>query len=88
MVAVLGLDPWATPWADTGEDRQLVEATGNLIEALLEERTHARKSRDFAKADAIRDRLAAAGFAIEDTKDGPIWSVAGRPAGGSASARH
>jgi cysteinyl-tRNA synthetase len=88
MVAVLGLDPWAAPWADTGEDRALIEATGNLIEALLTERTQARAARDFAKADEIRDRLAAAGFAIEDTKDGPIWSVAGRPAGGSGNARH
>ena len=39
MVAVLGLDPWAAPWADTGEDRRLVEATGKLIDALLVERT-------------------------------------------------
>ncbi len=88
MVAVLGLDPWAAPWADTGEDRRLVEATGKLIDALLVERTQARAERDFARADAIRVRLAEAGFAIEDTKDGPVWSVAGRPAGGSGSARH
>ena len=82
MVAVLGLDPWASPWADTGEDRRLVEATGNLINALLVERAKARAERDFAKADAIRVRLAEAGFAIEDTKDGPVWSVAGRRARG------
>jgi cysteinyl-tRNA synthetase len=88
MVAVLGLDPWAPPWADTGEDRRLMEATGNLIEALLVERTQAREARDFAKADAIRHQLADAGFAIEDTKDGPVWSVAGRPTGGSGSTRH
>jgi cysteinyl-tRNA synthetase len=87
MVRVLGLDPWAAPWADTGEDRRLVEATGKLIDALLVERAKLRAERDFAGADAIRVRLAEAGFAIEDTKDGPIWSVAGRP-GGSGSARH
>jgi len=81
MVRVLGLDPWAAPWADTGEDRRLVDATGKLIDALLVERTEARSARDFAKADAIRVRLAEAGFAIEDTKDGPVWSVAGRPIG-------
>ena len=28
-----------------------------------------------AAADAIRERLAAAGFSIEDTADGPVWSV-------------
>ena len=77
MVAVLGLDPWASPWAGRGEDRRLVEATGSLIQALLVERTRARAERDFARADAIRLRLAEAGFSIEDTKDGPIWSVAG-----------
>jgi cysteinyl-tRNA synthetase len=88
MVRVLGLDPWAAPWADTGEDRRLVEATGKLIDALLVERAKLRAERDFAGADAIRVRLAEAGFAIEDTKDGPIWSVAGRPAGGSGSTRH
>ena len=77
MVAVLGLDPWAAPWATGGDDRRLVEATGNLIQALLEERAKARAERDFAKADSIREQLAEAGFAIEDTKDGPVWSVAG-----------
>jgi cysteinyl-tRNA synthetase len=81
MVQVLGLDPWSAPWADTGEDRRLVDATGKLLDALLVERTQARKDRDFARADAIRVRLAEAGFAIEDTKDGPVWSVAGRPIG-------
>jgi cysteinyl-tRNA synthetase len=76
MLAVLGLDPWAAPWATSGENRRLTEATGTLIEALLAERTKARAERDFARADTIRDRLAEAGFAIEDTKDGPIWSLA------------
>jgi cysteinyl-tRNA synthetase len=41
------------------------------------ERAQARAERDFAKADAIRVQLAEAGFAIEDTKDGPKWAVAG-----------
>ena len=77
MVAVLGLDPWAKPWASGGNVSRLKAATGRLIEALLAERARARSDRDFALADAIRDRLVAAGFAIEDTKDGPVWSVAG-----------
>ena len=77
MVSVLGVDPFVAPWNSTGEDRRLKSATGALIIALLEERARSRAARDFATADAIRDRLAAAGFAIEDTKDGPIWSVAG-----------
>ena len=59
------------------------EATGTLIQALLQERSQARADRDFAKADAIRVQLAEAGFAIEDTKDGPVWSVAARSPAGS-----
>jgi len=77
MLAVLGLDPWAAPWAERHQDRRLVEATGRLLDGLLAERAQARAERDFARADEIRNRLATAGFAIEDTKDGPVWSVAG-----------
>ena len=77
MMAVLGLDPWARPWVTRQEDHRLVEATGRLLDGLLADRTQARKDRDFARADEIRTQLAAAGFAIEDTKDGPVWSVAG-----------
>ena len=43
------------------------------VNALLEQRQHARKSRDFAKADAIRKQLADAGIILEDTKDGLRW---------------
>ena len=77
MLAVLGLDPWAAPWRERRRDRRLVDATGALIEGLLQERAEARADRDFARADEIRGQLAAAGFAIEDTKDGPVWSVPG-----------
>jgi cysteinyl-tRNA synthetase len=43
------------------------------IEALVEERTEAKKARNFARADAIRVELAAKGVAIEDSKDGARW---------------
>ena len=43
------------------------------IEALIEQRQQARKSRDFAKADAVRKQLADAGIILEDTKDGLRW---------------
>ena len=42
------------------------------MKALLVEREQARRDRDFAKADALRDELAAAGFTVEDTPDGPM----------------
>lgn len=41
------------------------------IEALMEARQAARKAKDFAKADALRDELKAAGWVVEDTPKGP-----------------
>ena len=43
------------------------------IEELIKERQEARKSRDFAKADEIRDTLAAQGILLEDTREGVKW---------------
>jgi cysteinyl-tRNA synthetase len=43
------------------------------IEAMIEERTAARKSKDFAKSDAIRDELAKKGIILEDTPEGTKW---------------
>jgi cysteinyl-tRNA synthetase len=43
------------------------------VASLVEERTAARAARDFARADAIRDRLAALGVVIEDTPHGTVW---------------
>ncbi len=44
------------------------------IQALVDARTAAKKSRDFARADAIRDQLAAEGIALEDTPQGVRWA--------------
>ena len=46
-----------------------------LIDRLLALRLAARKARDFAKSDAIRDLLLEAGALIEDTPRGPRWSA-------------
>jgi cysteinyl-tRNA synthetase len=43
------------------------------VEGLLQERQQARAARDFARADAIRDELAARGITVEDTPHGPRW---------------
>ena len=43
------------------------------IQALVDERAAAKKARDFARADAIRDRLAADGVLLEDTPQGVRW---------------
>ena len=46
-----------------------------LVEALLDSRAAARANRDYALADALRDRLAAAGVEVRDAPEGAIWSV-------------
>ena len=46
------------------------EAPAKLV-ALMDDRTEARKAKDFARADSIRDELTAKGWTIEDTAEGP-----------------
>lgn len=51
------------------------EALSALIDQQLQARQDARKNRDFATADAIRDDLAKAGVHVEDTPSGPRWNL-------------
>ena len=46
------------------------------IEALIEERQQARKSKNFARADEIRDELLAKGIVLKDTREGVKWEKA------------
>ncbi len=76
MLAALGLDPLAEPWAtgQPGDDlRSVVDA---LVAVALQQREAARARRDFAAADAIRDQLKLAGVVVEDTARGPRWELA------------
>jgi cysteinyl-tRNA synthetase len=77
MLAVLGLDPYDPAWAGDriSGDERLQTALDALVTAELERRQQARAERDFATADAVRDRLKAAGIAVEDTPNGPRWSL-------------
>lgn len=52
------------------EDSELLDED---IEALIAERQEARRHRNFARSDEIRDELAAKGITLEDTKDGMRW---------------
>ncbi|MDO9397503.1 MAG: cysteine--tRNA ligase [Herbiconiux sp.] len=76
MTEVLGVNPLAPEWAttsDTGAERALA----TLVERLVSDRETARKGRDFATADRIRDELGQAGISIEDTPTGAHWSLDG-----------
>jgi len=69
--AVLGLlqqDPEAFFQADTGG-----ELSAEDIEAMIQARADARKAKDFAEADRIRDELAGQGIILDDSRAGTTW---------------
>jgi cysteinyl-tRNA synthetase len=84
MMSVLGLDPLSPPWSTaTGSAAESWRSvTDALVSALLEQREKARADRDYASADAIRDRLAEAGVEVSDSPEGPRWTIAGTDDGG------
>ena len=71
---VLGCDPFDAAFAASGGS-DLTEALDGVIKLALAERASARERKDFAASDAIRDGLAALGITIEDTAQGPRWSI-------------
>ena len=78
MLDVLGINPLADEWqgAETGAAGDAARgALDVLVSALAADRADARAAKDFAKSDEIRDRLAAAGVALEDTPNGTRWSL-------------
>jgi cysteinyl-tRNA synthetase len=54
-----------------GDDQR--EMIDSEVQALIDERQEARRRRDFARGDEIRDQLAQCGIILEDTKDGVRW---------------
>jgi cysteinyl-tRNA synthetase len=75
MTGVLGLDPLDPRWAAANADDAATGALAALVGDLLAQRQDARTGRDFATADAIRARLTAAGITVEDSPDGPTWTL-------------
>ncbi|WP_371164106.1 cysteine--tRNA ligase [Buchananella felis] len=81
MLEVLGLDPLSEQWrgqaAATGatQSQPRERALMALVKSALEERLAARREKNWALADAVRDRLSAAGIVVEDSPSGPRWHV-------------
>jgi cysteinyl-tRNA synthetase len=58
------------------EGGQAAALVGPLVDEILHLRQEARERRDFAAADAIRERLTALGVTVEDSPEGPRWHLA------------
>ena len=71
---ILGCDPFDSAFATSG-GADLTDALDGVIQLALAQRTAARDRKDFAASDQIRDGLAALGIIIEDTAQGPRWSI-------------
>ncbi len=71
---ILGCDPFDPAFASSGGE-DLTSALDGVIQLALAQRTAARDRKDFAASDQIRDGLAALGITIEDTAQGPRWSI-------------
>ena len=56
-----------------GSTPSVAELTGEQIDALIAQRAAARKARNFAEADRIREQLEDAGIVLEDSPKGTIW---------------
>ena len=51
------------------------EELAAYVEKMIQERKAAKKEKNFARADEIRDELAAKGILLKDTREGTLWQV-------------
>lgn len=67
---MLGIIPAAEAGSGANAERE-----AGLIRLLVEMRQNARKSKNWAESDRLRDALAALGVTLEDRADGTVWRV-------------
>ncbi|RVW00584.1 cysteine--tRNA ligase [Rhodococcus xishaensis] len=75
MLGILGMDPLDPHWTEATDSSAAMGALDVLVQAELDRRQQARADKNWALADEVRDRLAAAGIAVTDTPSGPEWSL-------------
>jgi cysteinyl-tRNA synthetase len=68
------LNDSAAAWNARKREAQGIDA--HTVEALIAARTTARKAKNFAESDRIRDELLAMGVVLKDSKDGTTWELA------------
>jgi cysteinyl-tRNA synthetase len=74
---ILGCDPFDEAFTSGTAVEDIGAALDGVIQLALAQRTAARERKDFAASDQIRDGLAVLGITIEDTAQGPRWSITG-----------
>ncbi|UUT35004.1 cysteine--tRNA ligase [Microbacterium elymi] len=74
MTGILGINPLDPHWRQqsAGPEASALDA---LVQTMIDQRAQARRDKDWAAADRIRDAIAAAGIALEDGSSGTHWSV-------------
>lgn len=72
LVGVLGIDLEKKAAGSVSEDDELLR---KVVDLLLQIREEARKGKNYALSDRIRNGLAEVGVTVSDTKDGPTWKV-------------
>ena len=73
MVEILGIRPDTIEGA--GDNAEALKPFEDAVDLVLEIRAKAKAAKDWATSDLIRDRMAAIGFTVKDTKDGAEWSL-------------
>lgn len=73
LVELLGIRVEGT--ASTASGTDALKPYADAVDLLMEIRANAKKNKDWATSDLIRDRLAAIGFDVKDTKNGVEWKL-------------
>ena len=72
LVDILGV---RTEMTGSGDNPEALRPFEEAVDLLLEIRGNAKAAKDWATSDLIRDRMAAIGFTVKDTKDGAEWQL-------------